>query len=196
MKPAAALALAFACCLPAATLTEQERNLLLTHLEQSAKRFKASIENVSEAQWKFKPASDRWSIAECAEHVVTVDDMTFGFATTQLLKMPAPAQTPTKVPDEKILSGAADRSTKVKTAPFLEPKGKFPDRPAVLAAFDQSLAKIAAYVRTTQDDLRAHGFQSEGGYRDAYQMLLVLAGHAERHAQQIDEVKADPKYPK
>jgi hypothetical protein len=51
-------------------------------------------------------------------------------------------------------------------------------------------------VKSTQDDLRAHGFQSPGGYRDGYQMLLTLAGHAERHSQQIAEVKADPKYPK
>jgi hypothetical protein len=30
----------------------------------------------------------------------------------------------------------------------------------------------------------------------SYEMLLALAGHAQRHAQQIAEVKADPKYPK
>lgn len=51
----------------------------------------------------------------------------------------------------------------------------------MLAAFDQSVARIATYVRTTQDDLRAHGLQSDG---DAYQMLLTLAGHAERDTHQ------------
>jgi hypothetical protein len=185
------------CTLPLAAgpLTDQERTLLLTHLDKSGKVFRASLEGVSEAQWNFKPGADRWSIAECAEHVVTVDEASFGFATQQLLKMPAP-ESPQKVSDEKVLSGAADRTTKVKTAPFLEPKGKYADKEAALAAFDQSVAKIMAYVKSTQDDLRGHGFQSPGGYRDAYQMLLTLAGHAERHSQQIAEVKADPKYPK
>lgn len=48
----------------------------------------------------------------------------------------------------------------------------------------------------SQDDLRSQGFQSPGGYRDAYQMLLTLAGHVERDSQQIADVKADPTYPK
>jgi hypothetical protein len=82
--------------------------------------------------------------------------MSFGFATQQLLKMPAP-ESPQKVSDEKVLTGAADRTTKVKTAPFLEPKGKYANKAAVLEAFDQSVAKIAAYVKSTQDDLRGHG---------------------------------------
>lgn len=194
--PIAAVLLCALCALPLAAgpLTEQERTLLLTQLDKSAKTFRASLDAISEAQWNFKPAPDRWSIAECAEHVVTADDMSFGFATGQLLKMPPP-DAPQNVSDEKVLSGAADRTTRVKTAPFLE-KGKYANKAAVIAAFNQSVDKIAAYVKTTQDDLRGHGFQSPGGYRDAYQMLLTLAGHAERHAQQIAEVKSDPKYPK
>lgn len=77
--PIAAL---FLCALPlaAAALTDQERTLLLTQLDKSAKTFRTSLEGVSDVQWNFKPAPDRWSIAECAEHVVTVDDMSFGIA--------------------------------------------------------------------------------------------------------------------
>lgn len=195
MKLAAALVLV--CSLPAATLTEPERDLLLTQLAQSAKRFRSSIENVTEAQWKFKPAPDRWSIAECAEHVITVDKMTFLFATTQLNKIPVPSPVPDKMPDDKVLKGAADRSTRIKTPPYFEPRGiEYPDRATWLAEFDKSIAKITEYAKTTQDDMRTHVIKTDTGYRDGYQMLLTLAGHTERHAQQVDEVKADPKYPK
>jgi hypothetical protein len=31
---------------------------------------------------------------------------------------------------------------------------------------------------------------------DGYQCLLLIAGHSERHLQQMREVKADPNYPK
>jgi hypothetical protein len=31
---------------------------------------------------------------------------------------------------------------------------------------------------------------------DAYQVMLLLSAHCERHTAQIDEVKADPHYPK
>jgi len=34
------------------------------------------------------------------------------------------------------------------------------------------------------------------GMLDAYQWILLLSGHTERHTLQILEVKADPKYPK
>jgi hypothetical protein len=30
---------------------------------------------------------------------------------------------------------------------------------------------------------------------DAYQWLLLLAAHTERHTAQIEEIKADPKFP-
>jgi hypothetical protein len=51
-------------------------------------------------------------------------------------------------------------------------------------------AKVVEYVKTLQDDLRAHGIQSPNGYVDGYQFLLSLSAHGERHAQQIAEVKA------
>ena len=31
---------------------------------------------------------------------------------------------------------------------------------------------------------------------DAYQMMLLLSAHCERHTLQIKEVKADPNYPR
>ena len=37
---------------------------------------------------------------------------------------------------------------------------------------------------------------SMGKTLDAYEWLLFLAAHSERHTKQIDEVKADPNFPK
>jgi hypothetical protein len=31
---------------------------------------------------------------------------------------------------------------------------------------------------------------------DGYQLILTAAGHEERHVRQIEEVKADPEYPR
>jgi hypothetical protein len=50
------------------------------------------------------------------------------------------------------------------------------------------------YVRTTNDDLRAHVVEREQS--DAYQWLLLISTHAQRHILQIREIKADPKFPK
>jgi hypothetical protein len=34
------------------------------------------------------------------------------------------------------------------------------------------------------------------GPLDAYQWILLISAHSERHTKQIEEVKADPNFPK
>src|SRR5690242_21099097 len=45
----------------------------LKWLEDSRKEFLSAIAGVTERQWKWKPATDRWSISEIAEHVVLAE---------------------------------------------------------------------------------------------------------------------------
>jgi hypothetical protein len=80
-------------------------------------------------------------------------------------------------------------------AEFLEPKGRYATKAEVIEAFQQGRAKIVGFVKSTQEDLRAHGLQSPAGYVDGYQFLLSAAAHGERHAAQISEVKASAGYP-
>jgi hypothetical protein len=50
------------------------------------------------------------------------------------------------------------------------------------------------YARTTAEDLRSHVVEREGS--DAYQWLLLISSHEQRHILQIREIKANPKFPK
>jgi hypothetical protein len=52
------------------------------------------------------------------------------------------------------------------------------------------------FVGTTNDDLRDHVVVLPFGSFDSYQMILFMAAHSNRHTQQIEEVKADPNFPK
>ena len=47
-------------------------------------------------------------------------------------------------------------------------------------------------------DLRAHAVDSPlGGPKlDAYEWVLFVSAHSQRHSKQIEEVKADPNFPK
>ena len=59
-----------------------------------------------------------------------------------------------------------------------------------------SRGKTIAYLEATPD-LRAHVVDSPIGQPlDAYEWLLFIAAHSERHTKQILEVKADPNFPK
>ncbi len=75
------------------TLTDSERSFLVEQLQLSKKAFLASIDGVTDAQWKFKASPTSWSIAECAEHIVLSEDFLFGAAQGILPsgKFPTPA---------------------------------------------------------------------------------------------------------
>jgi hypothetical protein len=53
---------------------------------------------------------------------------------------------------------------------------------------------MLAYTRTTDEDLRGHVYGS--GEADAYQWLLDISTHAQRHIMQIREIKSNPNFPK
>lgn len=189
-----ALVLVVAALLTAGSLTEEERDFALSSLHASRKLFLDSIAGLSEAQWKFKPAPDRWSIAEVAEHVVLTESSLYNMVKDKVMKSaPVTDRAPVKrEDDEAILVRMRDRSKKAKASEEMTPKGKFPTAAAASDAFKAERDRNIGYIRTTEDDLRSH----VQGRLDAYQYFILIAGHADRHVAQINEVKADPKYPR
>lgn len=178
-------------------LTQQDRDTLLKHLDQTRQAFLASISGVSEAQWTFKAGPDRWSIAEVAEHVAISETTLLQLVTDRVLKSPAVPRDPNAIPDAKLLEGLLDRSSKVQAPEMLKPTNRWATRDALAKDFVMARDKTAAYVRTTTDDLHGHSaphpvFKS----LDGYQWILLLSGHAARHTAQIEEVKTSPGYPK
>src|SRR5229473_4837825 len=75
----------------AQTLTKADRDKAVAELEGSRQAFLEATKGLSPAQWNFKAGPDRWSIAECAEHIALSEDFIFGVVTNQVLKSaPAP----------------------------------------------------------------------------------------------------------
>src|ERR1035441_9369419 len=60
------------------TLSAAEREAALKSLHDTPDAFLKSIAGLSEKQWRFKPAPDRWSVAEVAEHIAVSESMIFG----------------------------------------------------------------------------------------------------------------------
>src|SRR3984957_17025445 len=69
-------------CLPTfatdAHMTAEERTRVQNYLEDSRKECLMSIDGVTEEQWKWKPAEERWSVGETAEHIVLAEALLFG----------------------------------------------------------------------------------------------------------------------
>jgi len=182
-----------------ATLTAEEREAALKSLQATHDAFLKSIAGLSEKQWKFKPAPDRWSVAEVAEHIAVSESTIFGMVQGKIMQGPATPEkrTEIKVTDDQILKMVPDRSHKAQAPEFLKPTSRWATREELVKAFEDSRKATMDYVRTSNDDLRDHlGPHPVFGALDGYQWILLLSAHSERHTKQIEEVKADPGFPK
>jgi DinB superfamily len=189
-------AVVFSSSLIAGELTKADREALVAHVKRTEAAFLKSIDGLSDAQWNWKPAADRWSVAEASEHITKSEDMLRGMV-EGMLKAPAAPDllAKTKGKDEMILKVIPDRTQKFQAPEPLVPKGSFASKAALVDAFKAARAKTLAIADGTSD-LRAHAAAgSPLGEMDAYQGLLFLSGHTERHTKQIEEVKTTAGYP-
>ena len=180
------------------TLTAEERAFALQQFQTTRDNFLKSIAGLSQKQWTFKPAPDRWSVAEVAEHITVSESTIFGLVQKTMQSPAAPEKRDqVKGKDEMILQRLPDRSHKAQAPEILRPTGRWATEADLTKAFETSRAATMDYIRTTNDDLRDHFFDHPVfGTLDGYQWLLLISGHSARHTEQIDEVKADPNFPK
>jgi hypothetical protein len=179
------------------SLTQAERERAAKYLQQTNDGVVAVTKGLSDAQMKFKPAPDRWSVAETLEHITLAEDFLMQNITEKIMKAPAgPADRDTAKLDTMILAAVPDRSQKRQAPGPLVPTGRW--TPAeTLDHCQKSRAKTIAFLESTPD-LREHA-SAENPFQqpmDAYQWLLFISAHSERHTKQILEVKADPNFPK
>ena len=176
--------------------TLADRAALVAELERTEAKFLNSIEGLTEAQWTFKAAPDRWSIAECAEHIAASESFIRGMISGAMDKTLDPAAVGAAHKDEMIKTGLVDRSQKFKAPEPLIPTDRFGSAAAAVDSFRKERAGTIALAKKDVD-LRTRGADHFAfGPLDAYGWFLFLSGHSERHTLQIEEVKASPNYPK
>ena len=178
-------------------ITKGEREFVQSSLHASRKMFLDAVDGLSEAQWNFKPAPDKWSIAEVAEHIIMAEGFIFQAVNGALQSPAREKMADAQAMDEKILTGVPDRTNKFKAPEQLQPHGQYKTVAEAVEAFKAARDKNIQYVGETQDALREHFFKHPVlGDLDAYQWILLMSAHTERHVNQILEVKASPGYPK
>jgi hypothetical protein len=184
-------------CLTAQELSPQEIKRASDHLKKTSAAFLAATKGLSEAQLNFKPDPTRWSVAEVSEHIAAAEDFLMGMIQGQVMKAPARAEEVNlKEIDGFVLTAIADRTKKAQAPEPLMPTKRFGSTENTLKHFKESRAKTIAFLGETKD-LRAHAIDSPTGKKlDAYQWLLFISAHCERHTKQINEVKADANFPK
>jgi hypothetical protein len=176
----------------AASLTSLERQRLVAHLEMTGNWLASEVSGLSPAQLQFRPAPGAWSILEVVEHLL-VSEPIYWQDLRKAVAAP-PASRKRSGSDESVLWYGIDRTQPQKAVAAEDSKGQLRDLGAGLDAFGKLRARMLEYARTTDDDLRGHFVEREQS--DAYQWLLLISTHAQRHILQIREIKAHPKFPK
>jgi hypothetical protein len=180
-------------------VSQADKDRALQYLESTKKGVLDATKGLSDAQWNFKQAPDRWSVAEVMEHLAAAEDMLRGLTQEKVMTMPAiPARDPAELKkiDDSVLAQVPDRSHKIQAPDALKPTNRFGSPAEAQKHFLESRATTEEFLKSTPA-LRAHAMDNPAGVKwDGYEWILLIAAHSERHTKQMLEVKADPNFPK
>jgi hypothetical protein len=174
---------------PASIADENQR--LAELLRESRERFLASVSDVTDDNCRCRPAEGCWSILECAEHVALAEMGMFRLLNAT--RRPRPAGAPDR--EQFFLENMTDRSRKVQAPERGRPTGRFPTLEAARQQFEAAREETIRSVEANEEDLRA--IEVTHPIFDAvsaYEMVIILAKHTERHALQIEEIKKSPAF--
>lgn len=180
------------------TFTAKDREAAIKFFHESKSDFIGAISSLSDEQLNFKAGPDRWSIAQVAEHIILAENLVYSLITDKIVKSPTPTSKDVfRFKDNAITLAITNRSTKFNAPETIQPNGRWKTSAELILNFESTRNKTINYTRTTNEDLRNRFGENPGlGTIDGYQWLVFLNAHGLRHLAQIEEVKADPKYPR
>lgn len=157
-------------------------------LEDSRSEVNAAISGISETQASVVPEADRWSVIQCVEHIATVEERFLG-------RLEEAERVQTSAPDlareAALLERVTSRATRVVAPEAARPSGRFPTLSDAAEHFNSVRRKTMQFAEEHGDELYALSVEHPRfGRLNGAEVLLVMAGHARRHADQIREITA------
>ncbi len=165
-----------------------DKALLITLLRESKQRFVGSFAGVTDAQSRRNPAEGCWSVLDTVEHLTVAEKGMLKLITNT--RRPKSESTPNR--EEAFLRMIPDRSRKLETPESGRPKGRFANLNEARAHFESARDEAIRFVEHCNEDLRATEVTHPhplAGVVTTFEMLIVMAKHAERHALQIEETR-------
>lgn len=171
-----------------------ERERVLASLDETREEYRRIAQGLSHSQLHYKPAADRWSVAEALEHIIVVETRVLA-ALDKALRQP-PRASKSAIEDDHLVRMAAQRTAKLKSPDPVIPNGRWPDD-RLLEEFEAIRKRSTEFARSANAELRHHSFPHPFfGELDCYQWLLLIPAHCQRHLAQAKEVMAEPNFPR
>ncbi|XOV94356.1 MAG: DinB family protein [Bacteroidota bacterium] len=167
------------------TIDQTERSFITSYLQVTFEETKKILESTDDNLWNYQPKDEGWTIGECMEHIVLAEKAVF-MQVKAALKGEADQEKSLKRRDGLVISYAVDRGKKVITP--LPPESVSMDQMGYLEAFRLSRQEIMSFLANESLELRSHFGKSPFGEVDAYQLILIIAAHGQRHTAQMKEI--------
>ncbi|HXZ13831.1 MAG TPA: DinB family protein [Candidatus Sulfotelmatobacter sp.] len=177
-------------------ITPAERETLLKSLAESRERLLRAVEGLSREQLHYRPAPDRWTVAEIVEHVAFVEGRILGMIQKTLSAGPTPEKRSALEGRESVFfENVEARTPRLQAPDAVKPCGRWPDD-QLLKEFEAARQRTREFAGSNEADLRTHFFPHPFfGDLDLYQWLLLIAAHCDRHRAQGEEVMASAGFP-
>lgn len=162
-------------------------------LAESRDALVAAVHGLTEGQFQFKQAPERWCIAEIIEHVALIEGRVVAII-ERMKEMPdSSPESDKEEMDQRILNEIPKRLRKIQAPPPVIPTNGWTGEEG-LAHFLECREHTSKLVSSPvlRGPLVPHPIF---GPWDGYQWLLAAAAHSSRHIHQIMEVKTDPNFP-
>ncbi len=169
-------------------MAPHERSEIVQNLERSRQEFIAAVAGLTESQAKARPDPARWSVLDCVEHVTSVEERFQGWLNAAK-KLDAP-----RIDKEKeagLMARVPDRSTRVNAPEAVLPTGRFLTLEQALEQFNAGRTRSVQFAEDHCDDLYCLASEHPRfGPVNGIELLIIIAGHSRRHAEQIKETRA------
>jgi uncharacterized damage-inducible protein DinB len=178
-------------------MTSAERESLLKDLTESRERLLRMAQGLSREQLHYRPAPGRWTVAECLEHIATVEGRVLGLIQETLeTGLDSSKRSAMEGKDDTLVASVVGRMPRFQAPEFLAPTGRWPDN-QLLKEFEGARQQTRDFAASTRADLRRYFYKHPVfGELDLYQWLLLIAAHCDRHRAQSEEVMASLGFPR
>jgi DinB superfamily len=165
-----------------------DKEKLLALLRNSRQRFLGSFAGVTDEQSRRCPAEECWSVLDTVEHLTVGETMMLKLVSNT--RRPRTPNAPNR--EEIFMRVLIDRSRKMQSPEVGRPCGRFANLEEAAVQFKAAREGILQFVEQCPEDLRATEVthpHPAAGVVSTYEMIIIMARHAERHALQIEEIK-------
>jgi hypothetical protein len=180
-------------------VTAADRKFAIDYLNRTRVRLLKDVKGLSTAQLNFTPNDTSWSVAQCVEHIALSEDLIKQWIHGALDGPATPARkSEEKYTPQSLIAIVTDRSqNRGKTGGPWLPDGNFPTTADAIRAFVSRRDSTIDYIKSTPDDLKNHFIDHpQWGALDCYEAVIMISAHGERHTLQLEEVMANPNFPK